>query len=87
MSIHAPRANLKLKLAIFADGRKQQEIALLAAIPPQRLSHAVYGRRELLPIEQARIASVLRRTVEELFPPVTEQALPTLDAVEPIHEP
>jgi hypothetical protein len=81
-------ANLTLKIAIFADGRRQQDIASLAYIQPQKLSHAIYGRRELLPIEQKRLARILRRTVEELFPPLPDIPLPSYTPpVEPTHEP
>lgn len=69
--------NLALKFAIFASGRHQQDIARLARLEPQKLSHAIYGRRELMPREQIRLAKVLCRPVEELFPAGLVPPMPT----------
>ena len=57
-------------MAIFASGRAQQDIAREARIEPQKLSHVIYGRRELMPSDQRRVAKVLGYSVEELFPPL-----------------
>lgn len=62
------RANLVLKMAIWTSGYSQQNVARLALIEPQKLSHAIYGRRELMPLEQKRLARVLQTTVETIFP-------------------
>ena len=62
--------NLPLKIAIIADGRSQEYIARKALIEPQRLSHAIYGRRDLDADAQARLAKVLRRKLAEIFPPL-----------------
>lgn len=64
--------NTALKAALFATGKKQERIAALARIPPQKLSHAIYYRRELDDKERERLVKVLARfgvvrSVSELF--------------------
>lgn len=71
--------NVALKTALFATGKEQQQIARLARISPQDLSHVISGRREFDARERARLLSVLRRhgvnTPEaELFP-VSQEAV------------
>lgn len=59
--------NVALKMAIFADGRKQKEIAAAARVSEGDLSDEVNGRGELPPEAQQRIARVLKKPVEKLF--------------------
>lgn len=60
--------NVALKTALFATGKQQQKIAKAARIAPQKLSHVLRGRRELDADERKRLARVLDRSEEELFP-------------------
>lgn len=60
--------NVALKTAIFASGREQQRIAQLARIAPEKLSHVIHGRRALSDDERKRLARVLGKTEDELFP-------------------
>lgn len=62
-----PVRNVALKHAIFASGREQRRIAKLAKIPAEKLSHVIYGRRELTPEERERLAKVLDKSEDELF--------------------
>jgi transcriptional regulator with XRE-family HTH domain len=73
--------NVSLKLAILADhsrgtGRLQKDIAREALMTPETLSRAVNGRKELSKDERKRLAKVLNRTVEELFPQDAPPELP-----------
>lgn len=63
-----PAHNVALKMAIFASGREQQRVAKLARVSPQKLSHVIRGRREFDDAEKARLARVLGKSEEELFP-------------------
>lgn len=60
--------NVALKTALFATGKQQQRIARLARIPPQKLSHVIHGNRELDADERGRLARVLGKSEDELFP-------------------
>lgn len=59
--------NVPLKMAMFASGKRQQNIAKAAKIDPAKLSHVVRGRREFTPNERRRIARVLGKSEAELF--------------------
>lgn len=61
------RRNVALQSAIFASEQEQRTIAKRAKVAPEKLSHAIYGRRQLDDAEQQRIAAVLKRPVAELF--------------------
>jgi hypothetical protein len=63
-----PSRNVALMSAIFASGEEQRRIAQRARVPAEKLSHAIYGRRELDADEQKRVARVLKRSVADLFP-------------------
>ena len=60
--------NLKLKMAMFQTGRKQYWIAHNARIEPTRLSKIITGRTDPTRDEMIRIAKLLGRPVEKLFP-------------------
>lgn len=63
-----PVRNIALKHAIFASGREQRRIAKLARVSAEKLSHAIYGRRVLDADERRRLAKVLQKSEDELFP-------------------
>lgn len=71
-----PKPNVILRDALWLSGLFQQDIAELANVSSQKLSHAIYGRRELNADEQYRLANVLRRPMAELFPPVVPEPIP-----------
>jgi transcriptional regulator with XRE-family HTH domain len=71
-----PKPNVGLRTALWLSGLFQQDIAELANINAQKLSHAIYGRRALNADEQYRLANVLRRPVAELFPQPVVEPLP-----------
>ena len=65
-------SNVALKTALFATGKKQQDIARLARIAPQALSHAIAGRRDLDAEERKRLIKALsrfgvERSIADLF--------------------
>lgn len=62
-----PVLNVALKAAMFASGKHQQQIAKLARISPQTLSHVIHGRREFTGAERKRIAKALSKAESELF--------------------
>lgn len=63
-----PAPNVALKMALFSSGVEQERIAKRARISPQKLSHAIYGRRVLDADERKRLATVLNKSEDELFP-------------------
>jgi transcriptional regulator with XRE-family HTH domain len=63
--------NVAMKSALFATGKRQDRIAKQARIHPAKLSHVLYGRRELDPDELARLAKVLGKHPSELFDTVS----------------
>lgn len=60
--------NWALKKAIVESGLKQTFLSEKAGIDNGVLSHAIYGRRELDSEKKTRLAEILGRTLEELFP-------------------
>jgi plasmid maintenance system antidote protein VapI len=76
-----PPLNIALKMAIFESRKKQKRIAHLARIAETQLSHIVRGRRAATPNEQQRLATVLGKPVEVLFP-----AGPAQQAITPATE-
>lgn len=67
------RPNVALKMALFATGKKQQDIARIARVAPQDLSHAIAGRRTLDSEERKRLIKALARygvtsSINQLFP-------------------
>jgi transcriptional regulator with XRE-family HTH domain len=60
--------NLPLKIALVSAGKPQSEIAELARIHETRLSQIVRGRVTATESERLRLAGVLQRSVDELFP-------------------
>jgi len=62
------RLNVALKLACFETGKKQEQIAKLACIHPQTLSHAIHGRRTLKKSVRVKLAEVLGKPEAKLFP-------------------
>jgi transcriptional regulator with XRE-family HTH domain len=62
--------NLPLKIALVSSEKPQSEIADLAKIHVTRLSQIVRGRVNATQSERLRIAGVLQRAVDELFPEV-----------------
>lgn len=67
-----PRRLVALKAALFASGKHQQVIAKRARVAPQKLSHALKGRRELDAGERQRLAKVLGIPEQELFGELNE---------------
>lgn len=59
--------NVALKMALFATGKPQQDIAKKARINPQKLSHVIHGNRELDNDERERLSRVLGKSEAELF--------------------
>jgi|GEM_PF-3498707 Helix-turn-helix. len=60
-----------LKLAVLNSGMKQWRVAQLAQISQTKLSHYENGRIKHCPAdERQRLAKVLNRKVEELFPEI-----------------
>jgi transcriptional regulator with XRE-family HTH domain len=59
--------NLALKMAIFASGRTQGQIAMRARILETRLSQIVRKRVTPTPEERAKLARALHRAASELF--------------------
>jgi transcriptional regulator with XRE-family HTH domain len=62
--------NMALKVAIIQSAKEQGDVAALAKIHHTRLSQIVRGRVTPSESEKLRIAGVLQRPVEELFPEV-----------------
>lgn len=60
--------NDALHSAIFRTGKTQRAIALMARIPEAHLSAIIRGRAEASAGERKRLAGVLGKTAEELFP-------------------
>jgi transcriptional regulator with XRE-family HTH domain len=71
-----PPPNIALHEAIFTSGYHQQDIAKRANVSPAKLSHAIYRRRALDHFEQERLARVLGKPLDELFPPEFEPPPP-----------
>lgn len=63
--------NVPLKIALLESGRDQHEVAKLARIDTGRLSKIVRGKVTPNEGEKLRLAGVLQRSVDLLFP--TEQ--------------
>lgn len=61
-------AHMALKIALLDSGLPQFEVARLADVGSQKISHFIYGRRDLEPDERRRLARVLRRSERDLFP-------------------
>lgn len=59
---------MPLKIALLESGKSQEVIADLARIHPTRLSHIVRGRVTPTESEKLRLAGVLQRAVDSLFP-------------------
>lgn len=57
-----------LKLAVLNSGMRQWRIASLAEISQTKLSHYENGRKRCPADERHRLAQVLGKSVEELFP-------------------
>lgn len=62
--------NIRLKVACIESGKEQREIARLAKIDHTRLSQIINNRVTPSESERLRIAGVLQRSVNELFPEV-----------------
>jgi transcriptional regulator with XRE-family HTH domain len=62
--------NVALKMAVLESGKEQGEIAALARIHFTRLSQIVRGRVNPTESEQLRLAGVLQKSVDQLFPAV-----------------
>jgi len=60
--------NIPLKVACIESGKDQREIAELARIHHTRLSQIISNRVTPTESEQLRIAGVLQRSVDSLFP-------------------
>jgi transcriptional regulator with XRE-family HTH domain len=64
--------NVALKVACIESGKDQMEIAALAKIHVTRLSQIIRNRVTATESEKLRIAGVLQRSVETIFPVVGE---------------
>lgn len=62
------RLNVALKMAILQSGKKQRRIATLARIHPTELSAIVRLRRAGTPEQRERLARVLGKSHDDLFP-------------------
>ncbi len=60
--------NVPLKVAIFASGKTQRQIAAAAGIPENRFSEIVRGWTNPRESERGAIAEALAKPVDELFP-------------------
>lgn len=60
--------NLALKFAIIESGTSQTVVAAKAEMHESKLSQIINGHRVASETERKRIAKVLRRPVQELFP-------------------
>lgn len=60
--------NIPLKIAVVESERTQDEVANLARIHYTRLSQIIRGRVAATESEKMRLAGVLQRSVESLFP-------------------
>ena len=65
--------NVALKVACIESGKDQLEVAALAKIHHTRLSQIIHNRVTPTESEKLRIAGVLQRSVDSIFPVVTEQ--------------
>ena len=64
--------NSKLKAAIYSCGMTQRVVAELVEISELSLSKIVTGRKTPSSVEQAKLAQLLGRKQEDLFPPPSE---------------
>jgi plasmid maintenance system antidote protein VapI len=62
------KLNVALKMAILESGKKQRRVAALARIHPTELSAIVRQRRSASKEQRERLARVLGRSQNELFP-------------------
>ena len=60
--------NTALRVAIVESGILQGDIAERIAIHSTALSAIVRGRRKATPVQQAKLAKLLKRKVADLFP-------------------
>lgn len=67
-----PEPRLELRRAIGATGLPHWKVGMLADMSATVLSHIVSGRRAVQPDEARRLALVLSREPQELFPDVEE---------------
>ena len=67
--------NVALKMAIFESRKKQKRIAKLAGITEFQLSHIVRGRRDATPRQRRRLATVLGKGEDALFPSAAAAAV------------
>jgi transcriptional regulator with XRE-family HTH domain len=65
---------MPLKIALIQSGKQQADIADLAKIHNTRLSQIVRGRVSPSESERLRLAGVLQRDVNDLFPSPEEIA-------------
>jgi predicted transcriptional regulator len=65
--MRATPLNVALRVAIAASGRTQKHIARRAGINQWRLSRIVQGDVTPTPTEQARLARILDKPVQDLF--------------------
>lgn len=61
--------NKALAHAIVDCGKKKQTIARLARMEPWELSRVLHGTKALSDVQKERLASVLGKPIEEVFPP------------------
>ena len=62
-------SNRTLAYAIIDSGKKKTVIAKQARMRPSEISHLLHGGRKPTPPQAQRLAKVLGKTVQQLFPP------------------
>lgn len=71
--------NTALKVACIESGKDQLEIAELARVNYTRLSQIIRNRVTATESEKLRLAGVLQRSVDSIFPATTEAAAETTE--------
>lgn len=62
------KPNLELRNAIYLSGKKHAEVARELGVDPAIISHIIAGRWNLDTEEAAKLASIVGKTVDEIFP-------------------
>ena len=67
MNSGVKKMNIKLKIAIIEDGRKQWQIGIATGISEVKLSKIIWGRTIPSILEMTAIAKVLNRNRDDIF--------------------
>lgn len=63
-----PMLNTALAKAIIDSGKKKKTVARLARMSPSKFSKVLHGDRPVSDVERERLARVLGKPIDELFP-------------------